>query len=398
MIFMRIAFFTNTILEHGGGLEKYFIETAVALTERYPELEVTIVTFDEKRTEMLQHLLSVYYMKKMPVQNIYREKTEDIMGKIGRVRYIKCHSFAQVKSELKKANVIYSKNEIIDLSILKYFGHDELPPIIAGVHTPIFYPIALSFHSKLHNFLYGGFLYSFLLKGLSGVHVTNESNMNLLKKMGFSGVVTKIFNPFSFQDKSISWNRSDTFRVLFVGRINREKGIDLFIDCVHALSYEENFSKYEFKIAGSGDVEFIKKLKALDAAYENVQYVGHVLNTAVDALYDWADIVLIPSHFETANYVALEAGANGKVVLASNIPGPQDIIQDGETGYLLPLDVKVFVQKIKELFGLKIREPQVLEKIGLNAKERVRTCFDPEILYSQFYSMLQDIAEQKVSG
>jgi glycosyltransferase involved in cell wall biosynthesis len=385
---MKVAFFTNTILEHGGGLEKYFIDTAVALAESHPLLDVTIITFNEERTEMLQRLLSIYYLKEMPIQNIYREKTESILKKLGRVRYVKCASFLQAKTELNRADVIYSKNEIIDLCILKYFGHKQLPPIIAGVHTPIFYPIAVSFHSKLHNFLYGGWLYRFLLKGLSGVHVTNKGNLLLLRKFGFSGSVNKIFNPFSFVSTETVFHSSDTFHVLFVGRINREKGVDLFIDCVQSLAQDTDFLKYKFKIAGSGDTDLVRQLEELDETYDNVSYVGHVPNTEIGDLYDWADVVLVPSHFETANYVALEAGSKGKIVIASNIPGPQDIVIDGVTGYLLPLSVQAFVDTLRTLAQVKTNHPEKLKEMGRTAKEHVRSNFDPGVLYGRFYNMI----------
>lgn len=390
---MRVAFFTNTILEHGGGLEKYFIETAVALSKRYPELEIVIVTFNEKRTEILQRILSVYYFKKMPIQNIYREKTEDILRKLGRVRYIKCPSFAAVKNDLKKADIIYSKNEIVDLAILKSFGYANLPPVIAGVHTPIYYPVAVSFHSKLHNFLYGGFLYAFLMNGLSSIHVTNESNVGLVKKNGFSGKVQKIFNPFPYQDAPIVRNDTDEFRVLSVGRISREKGIGFFIDCIHILSSLDIFPRLRFKIAGSGELSLIKELEDLASKYFNVEYVGHVPNAEINTLYSWTDVVVVPSHFETANYVVLETGVNGKIAVASDIPGPQDIIEDEKTGYLLSLDKAAFVDKIHELFKLKETNPENFYQVGVRAKERIKEFFDPEILYAEFYDMLSECAQ-----
>lgn len=393
---MKIAFFTNTILEHGGGLEKYFIDTAVALADRYPESEISIITFNEKRTEMLQRILSVYYIRAMPIQNIYRENAKDILQKLGRVQYVKCASFKEVKNELKKADIIYSKNEIIDLAILKFFGYSNLPPVIAGVHTPIYYPIAVAFHSKLHNFLYGGFVYAFLMNGLCGVHVTNQSNVEIIKKTRFSGKVEKIFNPFPYQETIIARNETSEFRILFVGRISREKGVDLFIDCMQGLSLRKDFSIFQFRIAGSGDPDLIEKLKVLKNKYENVEYVGHVPNAEINGLYAWTDVVVIPSHFETASYVALEAGINGKIALASDIPGPQDIIENEKTGYLLPLSTRAFVDKIGELSMLKKSDPESFYQVGVLAQEHIKKFFDPEILYTRFYTVLSQCA--KITG
>ncbi len=391
---MKIIFFTNTILEHGGGLEKYFIETTHALLLRHPEDQITVVTFNEKRTETLQHLLSFYYWKKMPIENIYREKTEDILQKLGGVSYVKCDSFRMLRKVLTQADVIYSKNEIIDLAILKFFGGYGLPPIIAGIHTPLYFPIATSFHTKLHNVLYNSWLYRFLLRQVTAIHAINKSATEIIRRGRFLGEIFFIPNPFLGKSFRVIHHSGPEFRVLYAGRISREKGLDVVLGCIHNLLNSRVGENFRFQVAGTGDETYMKKLESLARTFPNrMTYLGYVPNERIHELYEWTDVVLAPSHFETMPYVIFEAGASGKLTLASDIPGPQDIILNEETGYLLPLSVDVFTEKLLAIAAAKARDTQYLSRLSSSIEGHIRDHFSPEIIYQQFRDMIQ-----KVSG
>lgn len=389
---MKIAFFTNTILEHGGGLEKYFIEVASELAKRYPDFHISIITFNERRTEMLQRSLSFYYFKKMPIKSLYREKTEAILEKLGRVRYIKCSSFGEVKRELIEYDVVYSKNEIIDLSILKYFGYKNLPPIIVGAHTPIRIPTMMTIHDRLHNWLYLSFPYKFLLRGTTAVHVINEDDFSLLKDYFRHLSVYKILPPFpSKKDIAIAYNTNEgEFHILYVGRLTAQKGIDILLNCIEALHKRDIFPFLRFRLAGSGESDYVKKLQALSGKYPNVEYLGHIPNIEIDALYRWTDVVLVPSYVETANYVSLEAGSNGKAVIVSDVSGPREIVKNGKTGFLVRPTTEDFTRKIGELYVLKKEDLSAFNSIGEQAKRYIEERFDPDTIYSQFRSMLEE--------
>lgn len=388
---MKIVFFTHTVLEHGGGLEKYFIEVTSELAKRYLDFEISIVTLNEKRAERLQKFLSVYYRKRLPVSNIYREKTEAIIEKLGRVQYIKCATLSDVRRELKQYDLIYSKNELLELSILKWLGYNSLPPIIVGMHTPVYIPFPMSGHDRLHNVLYGGLLYKFLLRGTRAVHVINGDDLKLLRVKFQQSSVFKILLPFVSKTpkKNITNDAGDgNFHVAFIGRMTNQKGVDILLECFDQLRGGDDFSSLRFRFAGDGDTDIVNVFRELDRQYENVEYLGHIPNSDIDALYQWADVVLIPSRSETANYVVLEAGSNGKIVLVSDIPGPREAVVNGVTGFLLPLDASAFTEKIVSLFHLKREKQGVFEEIGEQAQVRIREVFSPDTIYEQFRAMV----------
>ena len=157
----KIALFMLPLLTQGGGAEKYFIELARNLRER--GIEADILTMDENFFRKFARFLHIFargnFFGKINVRG--REKEEEILERLGTVRWIKT-SYKNLNKELQKYDIIYAKNELVDLLLLKGKSYKSLPPIIVGVHTPIFYPQANSFISKLHNFLYSSFFYRWL--------------------------------------------------------------------------------------------------------------------------------------------------------------------------------------------------------------------------------------------
>jgi len=394
---MKVAFFTYGMLEQGGGLEKFFIEMTSELVKRYPSLSISIITLSEQRTESLQKILSIYYLKKMPIKNVHRESLENILLKLGKVNYIKCNSFKEVKEKLKLFDVVYTKNELLELILLKIFNYKELPPIVVGMHTPVFIPNPLNKHDRLHNFLYTGFFYKFLLKGIKMIHVINEDDLRLFKKKFNLENIKKVLLPFKQKEliKQDFTKKNEVFNILFVGRLVPQKGIDIFIKCIVRLQKEKEFRFFSFCIAGSGDDEFTYKIKDLTQKYSNVKYLGHVSNDKIDNLYNWADVVMVPSRFETANYVSLEAGSHERIVVVSDIPGPREIIQNNETGFLVDVNAEIFCEKIKYIFDLKRNNEKEFLSIGRKAREYIKFKFLPEKIYEKFNRMLKESVENK---
>ena len=115
---MKIAFYATTILELGGGLEKYLIETASNLSE-FSNLRVDIITMDDECTKKIEACLSFYYFRKSNTA-IYKEKKENILKRIGKAHYYKCKDFKELREKLCEYDVIYSKNELLEAFILKF--------------------------------------------------------------------------------------------------------------------------------------------------------------------------------------------------------------------------------------------------------------------------------------
>ncbi|NOZ23900.1 MAG: glycosyltransferase family 4 protein [Planctomycetes bacterium] len=127
--------------------------------------------------------------------------------------------------------------------------------------------------------------------------------------------------------------RSKQILVGAVGRLTRQKGLPVLLDAAAKLSRE--FPDMHFLIAGSGDEEYSlrRKLAQLGIA-DKVLMPGHREDTR--DLYAAMDLFVLPSLWEGRPYALLEAMAAGKPVVASDVCGLDDVIEDGVNGMLVP--------------------------------------------------------------
>src|SRR3990170_6716018 len=88
-ILMRIAFFTYSMLEYGGGVAKYFIEVSSGLVKRFKSLDIDIITFDDSTLKIVFILYWIYFLGKQDRNLFIKEETKDINNKLGRVTYRK---------------------------------------------------------------------------------------------------------------------------------------------------------------------------------------------------------------------------------------------------------------------------------------------------------------------
>jgi glycosyltransferase involved in cell wall biosynthesis len=119
--------------------------------------------------------------------------------------------------------------------------------------------------------------------------------------------------------------------VYYVGRIVREKGLQVLLDAVPLILRE--MPDVRFVLAGSGvyAVDLRAKAYALDIA-DNIIFTGRVSDEVRDALFKVADCAVFPSLYEPFGIVALEAMAAGTPVVVSDVGGLSEVVELHETG------------------------------------------------------------------
>lgn len=150
------------------------------------------------------------------------------------------------------------------------------------------------------------------------------------KKYFFSDAQNMVMqNPApDFQPVTRTARTPGPLRMLFVGQLEEHKGIGFLLDVFSLLSFPA-----QLIIAGEGTMrEEIKRRAKLD---KKVSYLGYVSTTQLLHCLGVADVLVVPSlcyeNSPTVIYEALEAGVP---VLASDIGGVGELVQDGRNGYL----------------------------------------------------------------
>ncbi len=383
---MKIVFFNYLLLEYGGGLAKYFIDTATGIKERYPDLDITILTFDEKMLQKTLFFYNIYFLG-LQDRKIYKEKSGHIKKQLGDVRYVTVSGLKDMQKKLGKFDVIYSSNNLLEVILLKYvIGYKNLPPVIYGLHIPSFYPITKSLQSKLHNLLYSSLIYKFALSGALRLHVMNTFDEERLTKLIPKQEIQKIYHPFDFSyfshkatiSKTKITSKKGTFALLWIGRLTEQKGVFDLIEIIDSMNSSGYQNKIVWNIAGDGELR--KDIIKLSKKWSNVHYLGYIENKATANVYQDNDLLLCTSKWESFPYVLLEAQSLGLPVISYNIQGCNDIIVNNKNGYLVK-NKEQFINKIIYCINGTPFNRHAIQSF-------IQNRFNREKLYSAMYQLL----------
>ena len=107
-----------------------------------------------------------------------------------------------------------------------------------------------------------------------------------------------------------------------------------------------------------------------------VRWLGYLPFTELMQVYRAADVALVASESEGLSRAAVEAHGFGLPVITTAIPGPVDVVRDGETGFHVPNDhIEQMAPRLTQL----LRDPDLAGRMGGAGAEAVRSRFAPEI-------------------
>ena len=177
--------------------------------------------------------------------------------------------------------------------------------------------------------------------------------------------------------------------VLFVGRITRQKGI---IHLVNAIKYIDKDTQIVL-CAGAPDTKEIgaemeESVNAVKKIRNNVIWIAEMLDKKeVIQLYSHADVFCCPSIYEPFGIINIEAMACETAVVASAVGGIKEVVIDGETGILVPLeqqnaapfepiDPDKFSRDLANGVNKLINNGELRNKMAKKGRKRVEDHFD----------------------
>ncbi|MCT4785119.1 glycosyltransferase family 4 protein [Exiguobacterium aestuarii] len=231
-------------------------------------------------------------------------------------------------------------------------------------------------------------LYKVALKKASTIFVQNKSNLMFLIENGFnesqlqlvsgSGVNLKEFKmrPYPSLEAPI--------QILFIGRVMKEKGVYELISAAKLL--QEKGHQVEFKLAGFLDDGFQMSDEHVPG---NVKLVGAIKD--VRESIESSHAIILPSYHEGMSNALLEAAATGRPLLASDIPGCNEIIDDELNGYVFDVkSTESIVEKTEKFLQLP-HEHKVL--MGQASRNKVTLEFDREKIVDTYYKRIMEVSK-----
>lgn len=191
------------------------------------------------------------------------------------------------------------------------------------------------------------------------------------------GVDTSQFYPIPPDEaKAAVGIPADDRLILFVGRIEPLKGVDTLIRSIAVLRDRGLLAEHPHDLAiigGDPNADAsamnaeMSRLKALCLELnlnDLVIFLGKRGQDTLPYYYSAAEMLVMPSHYESFGMVALEAMACGTPVVASQVGGLAFLVQDGVNGLVVPNDdPKLLADRLE----LLIRQPELREKLGRQA-------------------------------
>lgn len=196
-----------------------------------------------------------------------------------------------------------------------------------------------------------------------------------------SGVNTSLFKP-------VSETKDDgTIKFLFIGRLMKEKGIEEYLEAAEVLS--KKYKNIEFQILGPFEEEKYKEI-ILNNKSKQIKYLG----TSNDVRIEIKEVncIVNPSYHEGMSNVLLEGAAMGKPLIASNIPGCKEIIEDGHNGYLFEVRCTSSLEEtLIRFIELDKNERAIM---GIRSRSKVETEFDRNMVIDEYMKAINYIVNK----
>jgi glycosyltransferase involved in cell wall biosynthesis len=158
--------------------------------------------------------------------------------------------------------------------------------------------------------------------------------------------------------------------ILAIGKLERDEG---FHQAIWAFDIvRQIYDRSELLLVGTGSqhADLCAMAQGLQSSHL-VRFLGES-RVDVSALLSAAEVVWVPSAANCGRQVALEAMAQGRVVIASDVPCLRDVIIEGETGYLVSVgDVVQFARRTHVVF----QDERLREQLGQAAQRYVTQRF-----------------------
>lgn len=222
------------------------------------------------------------------------------------------------------------------------------------------------------------------------VMIQNSDDLNTLLTNGLinsdnyelipgSGVNLNKYTVLDFPSKE------DPIEFNYIGRIMKDKGIDEFLESAKVI--KSNYPLVKFNIIGMIDQPEYKEIIDKYEKENIIKYHGFQNDTI--KFIEKSICTINPSYAEGMSNVLLESAACGRLLIASNIAGCREIIDNNVNGYTFEVkNTKDLIDKIEKIINLEYDERL---NMGLKGRLKVEKEFDRNLVINKYMDEIEKI-------
>ncbi|MBQ6334403.1 MAG: glycosyltransferase family 4 protein [Erysipelotrichaceae bacterium] len=230
------------------------------------------------------------------------------------------------------------------------------------------------------------FLYRMGLRKADTVFFQNEANRDFMIRQGVvkdnyrlipgSGVN---LNQYSYMPYPVH----ETIDFVYVGRLMKEKGFDLYASAAEKIRKEYPYTR--FHVCGDYEDNYKERVEEL---VKNDVIIYHGLVDKMTDIYEKIDCTIHPTYYpEGMSNVLLESLACGRPIITTDRPGCREIVDDKVNGFVVRQnDEEDLVEKIRIFIGLSAEERK---QLGLNGRKKVEEQFDRNIVINEYLRAIE---------
>lgn len=235
------------------------------------------------------------------------------------------------------------------------------------------------------------FLYKIALKEASTVFFQNEANQEFfIEKRIIPDKIQRALLPGSGVNlkeyQILDYPSNETVRFLYVARIMKEKGIDLYLNLAKRIKKEK--ANVIFEICGMCDDPKYQRILLEEQEKGNIIY--HGMQENLIPFLEKASCLIHPSYYpEGMSNVLLEAAASGRPVIASRRSGCMEMVEDGVTGFCFEeRNERQLLMVVERFLKMSITER---EKMGVLGRKLVEKNFDRDVVVNEYIKTIRKV-------
>jgi glycosyltransferase involved in cell wall biosynthesis len=176
-----------------------------------------------------------------------------------------------------------------------------------------------------------------------------------------------------------------TFNLLFLSRLHQKKGVELLFDALADVPFD-----WTLTMAGGGETDYLEQLKTRSKNLHidlKINWLGWVNASERTAVFEAADLLVLPSHNENFANVVIESLATGTPVLVSQHVGLAAYVSHKKLGWVCDTTVESVREKLIEAYT----QVDVRADISARSPTQIHEDFDPSVLVKKYVKMYENL-------